>query len=215
MIYRLILRRKMQEELDTMIESVYNVQYMESYNLAQITQTLLTSSIPVFSSSSLANLLKINKERSVYLIISRLLKNNVLEKMGRDCYILAKNPAHQYLVANYHLTPSYISFESALSYYGILSQFPTEVTSATSQKTTKYNLDNQMYSYAHLKKDLFWGYDKRDDGFLIASPEKAVLDQAYLASKGLKSFPKDELDWSLVDRKKLAEYAKLYPKLPI
>ena len=48
MIYRLILRRKMQEELDTMIESVYNVQYMESYNLAQITQTLLTSSIPVF-----------------------------------------------------------------------------------------------------------------------------------------------------------------------
>ena len=105
-------------------------------------------------------------------------------------------------------------FESALSYYGILSQFPTEVTSATSQKTTKYNLDNQMYSYAHLKGS-FWGYDKRDDGFLIASPEKAVLDQAYLASKGLKSFPKDELDWSLVDRKKLAEYAKLYPKLPI
>lgn len=188
---------------------------MESYNLAQITQTLLTSPIPVFSSSSLTGLLKVTKERSVYLIISKLLKSKILEKVGKNCYILAKIPAHQYLVANYHLTPSYISFESALSYYGILSQFPTEVTSATSKKTANYNLNNQMYSYVHLKKDLFWGYDKRDDGFLIASPEKAVLDQAYMASKGLKSFPKDELDWSLVDRKKLAEYAKLYPKLPI
>lgn len=198
-----------------MIESAYNVQYMESYNLAQITQTLLTSPIPVFSSSSLTGLLKVTKERSVYLIISKLLKSKILEKVGKNCYILAKIPAHQYLVANYHLTPSYISFESALSYYGILSQFPTEVTSATSKKTANYNLNNQMYSYVHLKKDLFWGYDKRDDGFLIASPEKAVLDQAYMASKGLKSFPKDELDWSLVDRKKLTEYAKLYPRLPI
>lgn len=198
-----------------MIESAYNVQYMESYNLAQITQTLLTSPIPVFSSSSLTGLLKVTKERSVYLIISKLLKSKILEKVGKNCYILAKIPAHQYLVANYHLTPSYISFESALSYYGILSQFPTEVTSATSKKTANYNLDNQMYSYVHLKKDLFWGYDKRDDGFLIASPEKAVLDQAYMASKGLKAFPKDELDWSLVDRKKLTEYAKLYPRLPI
>jgi hypothetical protein len=94
-----------------------------------------------------------------------------------------------------------------------LSQFPIEVTSAVFLKTARYNLKNQIYSYSHLKKDLFWGYDKKQDGFLIASPEKAVLDQAYLASKGLKSFPKDELDWSLIDKKKLSNYAKMYPNL--
>lgn len=188
---------------------------MATYNLAEITQTLLLSSIPVFSSESLAKSLNINKERSVYLIIQKLLKGKVLEKLGRNCYILAQKPVHQFLIANYYLTPSYISFESALSYYGILSQFPAEVTSATPLKTTKYNLSNQMFSFTHLKKDLFWGYDKRDDGFLIASPEKAILDQVYLASKGLKSFLKDELDWSLIDKKKLFEYSKLYPKLPL
>ncbi len=191
------------------------MQYMATYNLAQITQTLLTSSIPVFSSISLGRLLDINKERSVYLIIQKLIKSGVLEKVGRNCYILVQKPAHQFLVANYYLAPSYISFESALSYYGILSQFPTEVTSVTSRNTSKYYLNYQMYSFTHLKKDLYWGYEKRDDGFLIASPEKAILDQAYMASKGLKAFPKDELDWSLVDRELLLKYAKLYPKLPL
>lgn len=188
---------------------------MESYNLAQATQFLLTSPTSVFSSESLASVLKISKERSVFSVISRLLKNGILEKAGKDCYILAQKPAHQFLIANYYYKPSYISFESALSYYGILSQFPVEVTSATPFKTAKYDLKDKAYSYTHLKKDLFWGYDKIQDGFLIASPEKAVLDQAYLASKGLKSFPKDELDWSLVDRKKLLNYAKMYPDLPL
>lgn len=188
---------------------------MATYDLVQITQTLLLSPIPVFSSQSLAKLLDIKKERSVYLIIHKLLKGGVLEKLGKNCYVLTQKPAHQFLVANYCLMPSYISFESALSYYGILSQFPTEVTSVTPLKTTKYVLNNQMFSYTHLKKDLFWGYIKKDDGFLIACPEKAILDQAYMASKGLKAFPKDELDWSLINRKLLLKYAKLYPKLTL
>lgn len=188
---------------------------METYNLAQATQILLGSPIAVFSSRSLADLLRISKERSTFSVISRLLKSGILEKMGKNCYTLVQKPAHQFLVANYYYSPSYISFESALSYYGILSQFPVEVTSATSLKTTKYNLRDQIYSYSHLKKDLFWGYGKKQDGFLIAGPEKAILDQAYLASKGLKSFSKDELDWSLIDKKKLLNYAKIYPNLSL
>jgi predicted transcriptional regulator of viral defense system len=188
---------------------------MATYDLAQITQILLLSPIPVFSSASLAKSLDINKERSVYLIIQKLLRSSILEKVGKNCYILVQKPAHQFLIANYYLMPSYISLESALSYYGILSQFPTEVTSITPLKTTKYVLSNQLFSYAHLKKDLYWGYVKRDDGFLIATPEKAILDQAYMASKGLKTFPKDELDWNLVNKKILLKYAKLYPKLPL
>lgn len=188
---------------------------METYNLVQATQALLTSPIAVFSSGSLAGILKISKERSAFSVISKLLKNGILEKLGRNCYILAQKPAHQFLVANYYYGPSYISFESALSYYGILSQFPIEVTSATFLKTARYNLKNQIYSYTHLKKDLFWGYDKKQEGFLIASPEKAILDQAYLASKGLKSFSKDEMDWSLIDKKKLLDYAKMYPNLSL
>lgn len=183
--------------------------------MAQGAQTLLASPIPVFSSGSLTNLLKISKERSGFSVISRLLKSGILEKAGKNCYVLAQKPAHQFLVANYYYGPSYISFESALSYYGILSQFPVEITSVTSLKTVRYNLKNQIYSYSHFKKDLFWGYDKKQDGFLIASPEKAILDQAYLASKGLKSFFKDELDWSLIDKKKLLNYAKMYPNLSL
>ena len=38
-----------------------------------------------------------------------------------------------------------------------------------------------------ISKNLFWGYIK-EDNYLIADREKALADQLYLASKGIKKF---------------------------
>ena len=47
---------------------------------------------------------------------------------------------------------------------------------------------------------------------MIALPEKALLDQLYLAAKGLRSLNLDEYDFSLVNSKRLAEYIDNYPR---
>ena len=92
-----------------------------------------------------------------------------------------------------------------MNFHGILSQFPIEITSATVKKTKNKEIDGNVYGYSHINKELFWGYEKKD-GFLIAFPEKALLDQIYLSINGKKQIDISEYDLSGIDKKRLNEY---------
>lgn len=99
-------------------------------------------------------------------------------------------------MANFIYEPSYVSFESALSFYGILSHL---------KQSCLKNFDRKTYKYYRLKKELFWGYLK-ENKYLIAEKEKALADQLYLASKGLKKVHLEEYNLSLIDKTKLKSY---------
>ena len=184
---------------------------METYNLANITKKIYESDFKFFSIKTLKDILGTENERTLFSILKRLLKSEVLLKIERNKYILKGIKTHDFSLANFVYSPSYISFETALNYYGILSQFPYEIVSATPRKTTQKIINNKSFTYIHLKKNLFWGYEKRDE-FVIALPEKALIDQAYLASKGLRNLNLDEYDFSLIDSKRFKEYLDNYPK---
>jgi len=113
--------------------------------------------------------------------------------------------------ANELYYPSYLSFESALSRYGILSQIPYTLTFATNRRSKKILLRDREVEYRQLKKEYFFGY-KLEKGLYIAEPEKAVLDQLYMISKG-KALS-DISEWSLIGLKKgkLFQYSKYFPK---
>ena len=184
---------------------------METYNLALVTKKIYDSRLNFFSLKTLRDILEIKKDRSLYSVIRRLLENEVLKKIEKNKYLLENTKLNDFLLANLIYTPSYISFESALNFYGILSQFPYEVTSATSKKTLQKIIDEKTYSYIHLKKELFWGYEKKDN-FLIALPEKALLDELYLVSKGLKNFQLGEHDFSLINKDRLKNFLIKFPQ---
>jgi len=187
------------------------MKYMETYNLAVITKKIYDSERNVFTVKTLKDLLEIKKESTLFDIVRRLLKNEILLKVERGKYLLKGVGIHDFVLANFVYQPSYISFESALNFYGILSQFPYEISSSTSKKTVQKTIEGKAFIYIHIKKDLFWGYEK-NNGFLIALPEKALLDQIYLASKGLRSLNLDEYDLSSIDIKKFKEFLIKYPK---
>ena len=88
------------------------------------------------------------------------------------------------VVANKIYTPSYISLHAALAYYGIIPESVFDVTSVTSNRTTYYKNAFGEYSYQSIKPTLFFGYNiKRlaiGHSFLLAQPEKAILDLLYL-----------------------------------
>ena len=188
---------------------------MATYSLAKATETIHLSPIPIFSSHSLSQILGITERRSLFLVIKRLINQGILEKLERDVYVPKGKTPLTFQVANYLYTPSYISFETALNYHGVLSQFPYEMTNATPKKTITKVVDERVFSYTHIKKDLYWGYEKTLEGFLLATPEKALLDQAYLYTKGLKGLSLDEYDMSRMNKSKLKDMSKYFPKLPI
>lgn len=184
---------------------------METYNLAAVAKKVYDSGLELFTSKAISDVLEIDKESSLYSVINKLLRNNVLIRIEKGKYILEKAKIHNFVLANFLYHPSYISFEAALNFCGVLSQFPYEISSATNKKTVKKTIDKNFFSYTHIKGDLFWGYEKKDQ-FLIALPEKALLDQLYLTSKGLKKVNLDEYDFSLINWGRFNTYFKRYPK---
>ena len=79
--------------------------------------------------------------------------------------------------------PSYLSLESALSWYGFIPEIVYAYTSVTARITRTFENACGRFIYRHVKSELFWGYVemKTDHGpFLLAEPEKALLDYFYL-----------------------------------
>ena len=79
--------------------------------------------------------------------------------------------------------PSYLSLESALSWYGFIPEIVYAYTSVTARITRTFENDWGRFIYRHVKSELFWGYVemKTDHSpYLLAEPEKALLDYIYL-----------------------------------
>lgn len=90
---------------------------------------------------------------------------------------------HLYWVANKIYWPSYISLETAFSYYGWIPEAVFTLTSISTQKTQVFDTPVGQFRYASIKASLFFGYRllyHEGYGIKIAEPEKALLDFLYL-----------------------------------
>jgi len=184
---------------------------MERYNLAVLTKKIYASGFLFFSLRTLKSILDVKKESTVFSVIKKLVDAEVLVKIERSKYLLKDAKVNDFALANFIYQPSYVSFETALNFYGILSQFPYEISSTTVKKTIKKTFEGKVFTYTRVKKDLFWGYDKKDN-FIIAFPEKALLDQLYISANGHKRMNLDEYDLSRLNVSRLKNYLKKFPK---
>lgn len=184
---------------------------MERYNSANLTKRIYESGLSFFSLKTLKDILEVKKESTLFSIIKKLVRSDVLIKIERDKYLLKDAKINDFALANFLYHPSYVSFESALNFYGILSQFPYEISSATAKKTIQKEFEGKIFTYTKIKKDLFWGYEKKES-FLIALPEKALLDQVYLASKGQKGLNFEEYNLENILLSKFKKYLNKYPR---
>ncbi|MBU4210252.1 hypothetical protein KKC08_01335 [Patescibacteria group bacterium] len=186
---------------------------MKTYDLALLTKELAESGILFFDLKTLRDILNIKNEDSFFDVIKRLRRSGVIKKIERNKYLLkGKLEFNDFALANFIYSPSYVSFESALNFHGILSQFPLEISSATTKNTKKKSVEGRHFFYCQIKKSLFWGYVKKDS-YLMAVPEKALIDQFYLYTKGLKSFGVDEYDLSLINKRVLKKYLIRIPEI--
>ena len=180
---------------------------MESSNLAKSTKLLYDSDLKFFTTKTIRDILVIEEQSVFFDYIHKLIKNNILTKIERDKYILTSKTPDTMMLANMLYQPSYISFETALNFYGILAQFPREITSVTTKKTNQKIVGEHVYSYAHIDPKFYFGYEKIND-FIIATPEKALFDQGYLTSKGIKHLNMDEYDLSRINKNVFKSYIK-------
>jgi predicted transcriptional regulator of viral defense system len=124
-----------------------------------------------------------------------------------------------YEIANRIYSPSYVSLETALSYYGLIPESIYSVTSVSTRKTESLKTPVSTFGYRKIKSSLFFAYriEKYDNNvFKIASPEKAVLDLFYLMPNLKDPDDFDSLRINngnfkdIIDKKRLFNYLKLY-----
>jgi len=173
-------------------------------NIHQIERKALKSGRAVFSVQQLANLTGKSKAvATVYL--SRLAKAGLAKKVLRGKISFSDD---DFIIATQLYEPSYISFSSALSFYGLISQVPAKVECATTRNSRVYPALGVRYH--RLPPSLFFGFTPRKKGesyVLMADKEKAVLDMAYFNMLPV-SFYQEIVE--KLDGKKLALYAKRF-----
>ena len=126
-------------------------------------------------------------------------------------------PDYARFIAGKICSPSYISLHTALSFYGIIPEAVVEITSVTTQKTCRYESAFGQFSYQTIRPRLFWGFEPKTmrDGkqYMMATPEKAIIDLLYLYPQystidEMRELRFDE-DWMReeLNKERLLEYA--------
>lgn len=121
--------------------------------------------------------------------LSEWQKKGYIKKIHQGFYIFSDLPINEqvlFLIANNIYSPSYISLEMAFSLYNLIPEGVYEITSVTSQKTSKFTTATGNFTYKHIKPELMFGYELREYNghhYLVAEIEKALLDYLYLNSR--------------------------------
>ena len=113
-------------------------------------------------------------------------RKNYVQKIRNSWYRLTENALNTdmlYFISNQIYAPSYISLETALSYYGFIPEGVFKITAISTFKTQKFTTLLGVFGYQNVKPKLFFGYQLVTFGdfrFKIANPEKTIVDYLYL-----------------------------------
>jgi predicted transcriptional regulator of viral defense system len=125
---------------------------------------------------------------SRYSKVKRLIKQGKLLHIRRGLYCLTESlghpeKPHQFELAQRIYAPSYISFESALSYHQLIPERVYTVTSACTKRSKEFNTPVGIFSYLHLPAENFYIevelISDENYRFFMAKPWKAICDYVY------------------------------------
>lgn len=112
-----------------------------------------------------------------------------IRKVIRGYYVFADRAIDEkvlFEIANRIYAPSYVSFEMALAYYGLIPESVYGITSASTRKTSHFKTPIGSFIYRTIRPKLYFGFDflKNNEKLCkLASPEKAFLDLFYIKTE--------------------------------
>jgi len=138
--------------------------------------------------------------------LSRLHQKKIVKRICRGFYANPFNLPTIEEISGQIYFPSYISRESALSFYGILSQIPQLTTCVTLNLPRIFKTTFGVIEYRQIKKNFFSNFIKKE-GYFIAEPQKALLDYLYFNRPDVREEKMSELNLRGFTKKKIADYA--------
>jgi predicted transcriptional regulator of viral defense system len=180
-------------------------------NWALVSEKLQNKKITLFTPSIFLSLFNISHNTGKSLL-SAYTQKGFFIKLKNGFYITKSPQPNDFEIANKIYMPSYVSFETALSYHNVLPEIVYSITSATTKASRNYVILNKYFTYHKIKKELFFGYDAITIGgqtIWMADKEKALLDYLYFVT--MKKKPEnDRLYLKEMSTSKIKKYLKQY-----
>lgn len=163
--------------------------------------------------------------------VASLVAEGKIVRVKKGLYVFGENwrrsPLSLEVVANLLYGPSCISFEYALTHYGMIAERSLVITCLAIGDTKAFQTPLGSFEYRAISREKFKvGIEYRnlgqEGGFLIASREKALADLVY-RTPGIRTLEQlrhylfeemrvDEGMFRKLDKKKLHEICKAYKK---
>lgn len=141
---------------------------------------------PVFATHELAQLAGKSLSTTTQSL-NYLEKQGIVLKVYRGIWIDPNNPKVSPYAVIPFLMPGqrcYVSFISALHLHHMVEQIPQVITLASTAHTRTINTKIAIFCIHQLTPSFFKGFNwyKKTGSFLIAQPEKALVDSLYLSA---------------------------------
>jgi len=126
--------------------------------------------------------------------IDSLVREGLLIRLKKGWYVVSKEVSQQPYcrgsIANTLHGPSYVSLETALSYYGLIPESVYTTFSVTSQRAKKYSNEIGVFQYEKAPLEYYrigmtTVSPQLGCSYLQATPEKAICDKLYF-TRGLR-----------------------------
>jgi predicted transcriptional regulator of viral defense system len=170
---------------------------------------------PYFGYEEIARIRGISLD-SAKVTASRYVRQGLLLRLKKNLYVRwdvwnSASKADKFRLANLGQSPSYVSLMTALDYYEITTQMQQDFFESVAVRRTKeIQVDNSVFRYSKIDEKLFFEF-KKENGFFIASPEKALLDAFYLMSYGRYSLDISAMDADKLDRQTIKQLSSEFP----
>ncbi len=165
----------------------------------------------VWSIADLSNLIGGGSPLNNMRMIKRLTQSQLIQKMQRGWYV-SKN-ANLLILASRINPKSYVSMEYVLSQNILIGSAPQKIISMMSLgRSRKIKTSLGLIQYFSSSKNLWFGFSKHPEGYLIADPEKAFLDMLYFYNHGVRYVvdPTSEIASEELNQKKIRSYLLKY-----
>ncbi|MBU4479210.1 MAG: type IV toxin-antitoxin system AbiEi family antitoxin domain-containing protein [Candidatus Omnitrophica bacterium] len=146
---------------------------------------------PVFTTSEIISLSG-KSSSTITQSLDYLQKQGLIIKIHRGIWAEADSRVSAYSIIPF-LTPrhrAYVSFVSALHLHGMIEQIPQVITLASTSHARTVHTKMGTFTIHQIAPRFFKGFDwyRGDGNFLIAQPEKALVDSLYLSAHKNKQF---------------------------
>lgn len=156
---------------------------MENLSTISIARQLRQRELFYFTPTLLADLFSLER-RQVYRLLVRLKSEGLIAEVEKGKFLLLglepeRVLSHPLFISTQLVTPAYISYWSALHFYGFTEQVPLTTFLATTRKRRPLQFRDFRFYFVQVKPHKFFGYRREsvdDLPLLIADEAKAIID---------------------------------------